>query len=38
MAAKENAPKKKKDIKVVSGILHVNTTDNNTIICLVDEN
>lgn len=38
MAAKENAPKKKRDIKVVSWILHVNTSDNNTIICLIDEN
>jgi len=38
MAVKENAPKKKKDVKVVSWVLHVHTTDNNTIICLIDEN
>ena len=31
------APKaKKKDVKVVSGILHVHTTSNNTLINLVD--
>ncbi len=30
-------PKKKKDIKLDSGILHVQTTDNNTIVTLTDE-
>lgn len=30
--------KKKKDIKINSGILHVHTTDNNTVISLTDEN
>ena len=34
MAAKTKA--KKKDVKVVSGILHVHTTSNNTLINLVD--
>ncbi len=39
MAIKEkSAPKKKKDIKINSGILHVHTTDNNTVIALIDEN
>lgn len=38
MAVKENPVKKKKDIKVIAWVLHVNTTENNTIICLVDEN
>ncbi|MDO4713602.1 MAG: 30S ribosomal protein S11 [bacterium] len=28
---------KKKDIKVVSGILHVHTTSNNTLITLIDQ-
>ncbi len=38
-AAKEkSAPKKKRDIKINSGILKVHTTDNNTVIALVDEN
>ena len=32
------APKKKRDIKIANGILKVHTTDNNTIISLVDEN
>jgi ribosomal protein S11 len=32
------APKKKKDTKINSGILHVHTTDNNTVLALVDEN
>jgi len=27
---------KKKDVKVVSGVLHVHTTSNNTLINLVD--
>jgi len=30
--------KKKKDIKLDSWILHVQTTDNNTILTLIDEN
>ena len=30
--------KKKKDTKINSGVLHVHTTDNNTVIALVDEN
>jgi len=30
--------KKKKDLKLDSCILHVQTTDNNTILALVDEN
>lgn len=36
--AKAAAPKKKKDLKLDSCILHVQTTDNNTILALVDEN
>ena len=36
--AKATTPKKKKDIKLDSGVLHVQTTDNNTILALVDEN
>ncbi|MEI6118110.1 MAG: 30S ribosomal protein S11 [bacterium] len=36
--AKVATPKKKKDIKLDSGVLHVQTTDNNTILALVDEN
>ncbi len=36
--AKIATPKKKKDLKIDSGILHVQTTDNNTILTLVDEN
>lgn len=28
---------KKKDIKVVSGILHVHTTSNNTLVTLIDQ-
>ena len=28
---------KKKDIKVVSGVLHVHTTSNNTLITLIDQ-
>ncbi|MEI8092251.1 MAG: hypothetical protein WCG98_09020 [bacterium] len=36
---KDKTPaKKKKDVKIISGILHIHTTDNNTIINLVDEN
>ena len=38
-APQKNAtPKKKKDTKIASGVLHVHTTDNNTVIALVDEN
>jgi small subunit ribosomal protein S11 len=38
MAAKEKtSSKKKKDIKIVSGILKVTTTENNTLIILIDE-
>ena len=36
--AKIATPKKKKDLKIDSGVLHVQTTDNNTILTLVDEN
>ncbi len=36
--AKAATPKKKKDIKLDSWVLHVQTTDNNTILTLVDEN
>jgi small subunit ribosomal protein S11 len=36
--AKNTTPKKKKDLKIDSGVLHVQTTDNNTILTLVDEN
>ena len=36
--AKATAPKKKKDLKIDSWILHVKTTDNNTILTLIDEN
>ncbi|HMS91033.1 MAG TPA: 30S ribosomal protein S11 [Candidatus Absconditabacterales bacterium] len=36
--AKVATPKKKRDIKLESGVLHVQTTDNNTILSLVDEN
>lgn len=32
------APKKKKDFKIASGVLHVHASDNNTIITLTDEN
>ena len=39
MAAKEKtSSKKKKDIKIVSGILKVTTTENNSLIILIDEN
>jgi ribosomal protein S11 len=38
MAEKEKVSKKKKDTKIVSGVLHVQTSDNNTMINLVDEN
>jgi ribosomal protein S11 len=36
--AKTATPKKKKDIKLDSCILHVQTTSNNTILALVDDN
>lgn len=36
--AKTATPKKKRDLKIDSGVLHVKTTDNNTILTLVDEN
>lgn len=36
--AKTTTPKKKRDIKLESGVLHVQTTDNNTILALVDDN
>lgn len=41
MATKDNktaAPKKKKDIKLSSATLYVLTTDNNTLINIVDDN
>ena len=40
MATKDKAstPKKKRDIKLNSAVFHVHTTDNNTVIALVDEN
>ena len=36
--AKTATPKKKKDLKLDSCTLHVQTTDNNTILTLVDDN
>lgn len=36
--SKTATPKKKKDIKLESWVLHVQTTDNNTILTLVDDN
>lgn len=36
--AKNATPKKKKDLKIDSGVLHVQTTDNNTILTLVGDN
>ena len=36
--AKATKKKKKKDLKIDSWILHVKTTDNNTILTLIDEN
>lgn len=38
MAQKKKVVKKKKDIKIPSGILHVQTTNNNTIVNLVAPN
>ena len=35
---KTAAPKKKKDLKIDTGVLHVQTTSNNTILTLVDAN
>lgn len=32
------APTKKKDLKINTGVLHVKTTPNNTIVTLTDEN
>lgn len=31
------AKAKKKDIKITSGVLHVNTTSNNTLVTLIDQ-
>jgi len=36
--AKTATPKKKKDLKLESWVLHVQTSDNNTILSLVDAN
>ena len=36
--AKVATPKKRKDLKLDSCTLHVQTTDNNTILTLVDDN
>jgi ribosomal protein S11 len=33
-----SVPKKKKDVKITTGILTVKTTENNTVITLADEN
>jgi len=38
MAVKKTAKKKKKDIKITTGLLHVHTTMNNTVVTLTDEN
>jgi len=38
MAGKPTKKGKKKDLKIVSGVLHVHTTSNNTIITLTDDN
>jgi len=38
MAAKKTTAKKKKNIKLSYGLLHVKTTPNNTIVTLTDEN
>ncbi len=38
MALKNKSSRKKKDIKITFGILKVNTSENNTMIILVDEN
>jgi len=36
MAVKKTASKKKKDIKITTGVLHVKTNSNNTLITLTD--
>jgi ribosomal protein S11 len=36
--AKPTTSKKKRDLKLDTCVLHVQTTDNNTILTLVDEN
>ena len=38
MATKKSTAKKKKNIKLASGLLHVQTSPNNTIVTLTDEN
>jgi len=38
MAKKTSTAKKKKNIKLAYGLLHVQTTPNNTIVTLTDEN
>ena len=38
MATKKTSSKKKKNIKLAFGLLHVQTTPNNTIVTLTDEN
>ena len=38
MATKKGTAKKKKNIKLAYGLLHVQTTPNNTIVTLTDEN
>jgi small subunit ribosomal protein S11 len=38
MATKKTSAKKKKNIKLAFGLLHVQTTPNNTIVTLTDEN
>jgi small subunit ribosomal protein S11 len=38
MATKKSTAKKKKNIKLAYGLLHVQTTPNNTIVTLTDEN
>lgn len=38
MATKKTTAKKKKNIKLTAGLLHVSTSSNNTIVTLTDEN
>jgi small subunit ribosomal protein S11 len=38
MATKKSTAKKKKNIKLAYGLLHVQTSPNNTIVTLTDEN
>jgi ribosomal protein S11 len=38
MATKKSTAKKKKSIKLAYGLLHVQTSPNNTIVTLTDEN